>query len=93
MATKLDSNKLVIGLKKEFKKSEFLNDEKSVESAIKKIHLADEKEKNIEDKSTKRITLDIEKPLHRKIVNRLLDKDVTFREYFLDLAKKDLDME
>lgn len=91
MGTKLDANKLVIGLKKELKKEDNPSENNSIESAIRRIHnVTDDKEKIIEDKSTKRITLDIEKPLHRKIALHLLDKDVSFKRYFLDLAKKDL---
>ncbi len=90
MAGKLDSNKLVIGLRKDFKKPENQSEELAVETVIKKIHAAGEKEKVIVGKATKRITLDIDKPLHKQIAIRLMDKDVTFKDYFLDLAKKDL---
>lgn len=91
MGTKLDANKLVIGLKKDLKKENNSLENNSVESVVRKLHnAADEKENISERKSTKRITLDIEKPLHKKIALHLVDKDVSFKRYFLDLAKKDL---
>ena len=40
---------------------------------------------------TKRITLDIPIPLHRKVRNRAYDLDVPMKQYFLMLAEKDLE--
>lgn len=39
---------------------------------------------------TKRITLDIPKPLHKRIKNRVYDMEITMKQYFLELAEKDL---
>lgn len=91
MSKKLDPNKLTFGIKKEFRKDEKLSTITDIESVIEKIHYkpADE-EKKLQEEITKRTTLDIEKTLHKRICQRALDKDLTLKDYFLNLAINDL---
>jgi hypothetical protein len=96
---KFDTDKLTLGLKKELVKE--VNPKPalaSIEKAIEEIHPAavqkppaDEKKKEWEP--TKRTTVDIPVSLHKTISKHLVDKDQTLRDYFLELAKKDLNMQ
>lgn len=96
---KFDTDKLTLGLKKELvkelKPKPVLT---SIEKAIEEIHpgvvqkpLADEKKKEVEP--TKRTTVDVPVSLHKAISKHLVDKDQTLRDYFLELAKKDLNIQ
>lgn len=82
---KLDSSKLLgpkIDIVKESRNG-------NIESAIKQIH----ETKQVEEKTT-RSTLDIPVSLHKKIKQQMLNKDIkTLKDYFLDLAKKDLGLQ
>jgi len=82
---KLDSSKL-LGPKIEIIKE---NPHNNIETAIKQIH----KTKQVEEKTT-RSTLDIPVSLHKKIKQQMLNNDIkTLKDYFLDLAKKDLGLQ
>ncbi len=82
---KLDSSKL-LGPKIDIIKETPYN---NIETAIKKIH----ETKPVEEKTT-RSTLDIPVSLHKKIKQQMLNNDIkTLKDYFLDLAKKDLGLQ
>jgi hypothetical protein len=91
MQKKLDASKLTLGTKKEISKDQKQSDENNIETVVKKIH---ENSLHPSDDAlkepTKRTTLDIPKPLHKIISRHALDKDLTLKDYFLELAKKDL---
>ena len=90
MTKKLDPNKLFISNRKEFKKPENDSSMNNIESIVEKIHKpADEKEKT----GTKRTTIDLPKPIHKAINLHLLENDLTMKDYFIGLAKKDLGVE
>lgn len=93
MANKLDPLKLTTGLKRDLIKDSGRVNPDLVEVAVKNIHAADEKKKDLGSKSTKRITLDIDKLLHKKIVWHVLEMDMTMKDYFIRLARKDLGIE
>ena len=84
---KLDTSKLTLGTKKEVLKNEYVN----IEPAINQIHnpVADKPVPEI----TRRTTVDIPESLHKKIKKKLVDKDQTIKDYFLELAAKDLGLQ
>ncbi|OLY95612.1 hypothetical protein SAMN05444008_13015 [Cnuella takakiae] len=92
---KLDPNKLVLPGKKEISKPATNSQPQLVETAVQKIHeqpengAGDSKPKKQEE-VTRRTTLDIPESLHKAIKRRLIDNGQTIKDYFLDLAKKDL---
>ena len=88
---KIDANKLLLGAKKTVLKT--VADEKkkenSIETFINNIHA--EQKKRMDAEETKRTTIDIPKSLHKRINQRILDKDIpSMKEYFLNLAILDL---
>lgn len=86
---KTDYSKLALGKKRPVKKAAKINVETDkVDKIVDKIHSTASPQK--ENIPTKRITLDIPIPLHRKVRNRAYDLDITMKRYFLDLARKDL---
>ena len=92
MQKKLDPAKLTLGIKKEITKEHVTpSADKKIETVVKRIH-----EKNANEietgsgEPTRRTTMDIPVPLHKKISHRALDKELTLKDYFLELAKKDL---
>lgn len=90
MVKKLDPNKLTLGLKKELRKENTDSiSENKINLAIEQIHTSGivSKEKT---EPTKRTTLDIPKSLHKQICQRALDKDLSLKDYFLDLVKAEL---
>ena len=91
---KIDANKLLLGAKKTVLKA--VADEKkkenSIETFINTIH--SEHTKRMDAEETKRTTIDIPKSLHKRINQRILDKDIpSMKEYFLNLALLDLGVE
>lgn len=90
MATtkKLDTSKLTLGTKKDVVKNQTIN----IESAIDQIHSSEINNKPVAE-ATKRTTLDIPESLHKKIKRKLIDKDQTIKDYFLELASKDLGLQ
>jgi hypothetical protein len=96
---KFNPDMLTLGLKKEVVKDAMAKPAVGlIEKAVEEIHvgqgakaLADEKKKEIEP--TKRTTVDIPVSLHKLICKHLVDKDQTLRDYFLELARKDLKIE
>lgn len=84
---KSDTSKLTLGTKKEVLKNESAN----IEPAISQIHNP-VSEKPVAE-STKRTTVDIPESLHKKIKKKLVDKDQTIKDYFLELAAKDLGLQ
>jgi hypothetical protein len=79
---KLDSSKL-LGPKKDFIKNNNPND---IETAVKQIHQA-----GIEKEKTSRVSVDTPVTMLKDIKRRMLDRDIkTIKDYFLDLARKDL---
>jgi len=95
MQKKIDASKLTLGTKKEINKElQKQCDKNNIETVVKRIHdnsthLSDDTLKE----PTKRTTLDIPKPLHKRISRHALDRDLTLKDYFLELAKKDLGVE
>ena len=90
MVKKFDTNKLTLGVKRELRKENIdLISEKKIDSAVEQIHTGTlvAKEKT---EATKRTTLDIPKSLHKQICQRALDKDLSLKDYFLDLVKAEL---
>ncbi|MCR9290159.1 MAG: hypothetical protein NXI23_22540 [Bacteroidetes bacterium] len=84
---KTDYSKLTLGTKKPIKREEKrIND---IDTVVEKIHTP-EVETIKKDIPTKRITLDIPVPLHRAVRNRAYDLGIPMKQYFLELAKKDL---
>ena len=88
---KFDPDKLLLGTKKTVIKT--VADEKkkenSIETLIKSIHA--ENKQGLPPEETKRTTSDIPKSLHKRINQRILDKDIpSMKEYFLNLAILDL---
>jgi len=93
MQKKLDASKLILGTKKEISKEPVTPTiENNIETVIKKIHEKSQPSDDVKE-ATKRTTLDIEKSLHKKISRHVLDKDLTLKDYFLELAKKDLNIQ
>jgi hypothetical protein len=96
---KFSPDVLTLGLKRELVKD--VNPKPAVsliERAVEEIHErqgikapADEKKKEMEP--IKRTTVDIPVSLHKLICKHLVDKDQTLRDYFLELARKDLGIE
>lgn len=86
MQKRFDATKLISGIKKDFSNT---TQEDTIEQAVQLIHKTDNKS----DEATKRTTLDIPKSLHKKIAQRALDKDLSLKEYFLQLVEKDLKMQ
>jgi len=88
---KIDPDKLLLGSKKAILKT-VANEKKkenSIETLISNIHAGDKKGIVVEE--TKRTTIDIPKSLHKRINQRILDKDIpSMKEYFLNLAILDL---
>jgi hypothetical protein len=85
MAKIINPDKLTLGIRKEFKKDapKASND---IETLVQKIHAVPE----VKGEETRRTTLDLPKDLHKRISRNALDKDLTLRAYFIELAKKDL---
>jgi uncharacterized protein YdeI (YjbR/CyaY-like superfamily) len=88
---KIDASKLLLGAKKTVLKT--VADEKkkgkSIETLISSIH--SENKQGLPPEETKRTTIDIPKNLHKRINQRILDKDIpSMKEYFLNLALLDL---
>ena len=88
MSKKINPEKLTLGIKREFRK-ETPNASNEIETLVQKIHAVPE----VRQEETRRFTLDIPKDLHKKISRQALDKDLTLRAYFIELAKKDLGIE
>jgi uncharacterized protein YdeI (YjbR/CyaY-like superfamily) len=92
MKKKFDADKLLLGSKKAVLKSVAgeNNKGKSIETFISNIHA--ESKQGLPPEETKRTTIDIPKSLHKRISQRILDKDIpSMKEYFLNLAILDLD--
>jgi uncharacterized protein YdeI (YjbR/CyaY-like superfamily) len=92
MKKKFDADKLTLGSKKAVLKSVAgeNNKGKSIETLISSIHA--ESKQGLPPEETKRTTIDIPKSLHKRINQRILDKDIpSMKEYFLNLATLDLD--
>jgi hypothetical protein len=93
----LDPDKLTLGTKKPIVKNEPSKQPELLESAIKQIHEKQEGRvetaKQADHEPTTRTTLDIPRSLHKEIKRKLIDKGVTIKDYFLDLAKKDLGLQ
>ena len=101
---KFDPSKLTLGVKKEIKKEAL---EKTVhnhvDAAVEQIHnpkpdsnvekLETEQSKQVVQESTKRTTVDIPEGLHKQIKRRLIDKELTIKDYILDLVKKDMGLQ
>jgi hypothetical protein len=93
---KFDADKLTLGLKREIVKEVKAQPvTQLLERAVGEIHegatqkpVANEKKKETEP--TKRTTVDIPVSLHKLISKHLVDKEQTLRDYFLELARKDL---
>lgn len=85
MSKKINPEKLTLGIRKDFRKDtpKAINE---IETLIKKIHAVSQSS----EEETKRTTLDIPKALHKRISRRALDKDLTLKDYFLELAELDL---
>ena len=85
MSKKINPDKLTLGIRKDFRKDtpRASND---IESLVQKIHAVP----HGREEETKRTTLDIPKDLHKKISRHALDKDLTLKAYFIELAKKDM---
>ena len=82
-AKKLDPDKLILGTRKDFLKSD---SPPSIETAVKKIH-----DLQVVKEPTVRITIDVPKGTHNKIRMRLIELDEKFiSSYILDLNEKDL---
>jgi hypothetical protein len=88
MAKMINPDKLTLGIRKEFKK-DVPNSGNDIENLVQKIHAVPV----AKGEETRRFTLDIPKDLHKKISRHALDKDLTLRAYFIELAKKDLGIE
>ena len=91
---KIDANKLLLGAKKTVLKAvaDENKKENSIETLISNIHEGNKKGTAVEE--TKRTTIDIPKSLHKRINQRILDKDIpSMKEYFLNLALLDLGAE
>jgi uncharacterized protein YdeI (YjbR/CyaY-like superfamily) len=89
MSKKLNPDKLTLGIRKDVRKEKPpANDD--MDKLVKKIHAA---VPSGTEEATKRTTLDIPKDLHKKISMRALIKDLTLKDYFLELAKSDLSNE
>lgn len=96
---KTDYSKLTLGRKKPVKKK--VAKAPDVDKIVEKIHIEEPAKKvevpeaaappKVEEKiPTKRITLDIPVPLHKKIRIRTFGMGITMKQYFLDLAEKEL---
>jgi hypothetical protein len=64
--------------------------EKLVEKAVTAIHAPENIEEHIEKERTLRVTLDIPLSLHAEIRTFTFRKGISMKEYFLELAKKDI---
>jgi hypothetical protein len=89
-----DLEKLNLGkAKKVVKKKE---DTSSTDEAVKLIHETESEEeakpkrRKKKKEPTKRVTLDIPISLHKEIRKGTFDMGVTMKDYFLDLARKDM---
>ena len=88
MSKKLDPNKLTLNLKKEFRKPDETAQINSIDSIVQNIHKpADEKEKTEE---IKRSTIEMPKSLYKRMAKHLVEKDMTFKDYFAHLVERDL---
>lgn len=94
---KLDPTKLTLPGKKTIAKPDAFKQADTVETAVRQIHEAPGKgvgeDKPKEKEQTKRTTLDIPETLHKQIKRRLVDDGLTIKDYFLQLAKKDLGLQ
>jgi hypothetical protein len=84
MKNKLDPNKLTLPGKKEIRKN---LQSLEIDKAVMQIHEPGEKDMT---EVTKRTTLDIPENLHKTIKRRCVDMGISIKDYFLDLARKDL---
>jgi len=85
--TKTDFNKLV--QKREIPGG--AKEANDIESAIKKIHDDTKNEEPVDKEKTTRVSVDTPVSIIKLIKRKMLDKDIqTLRDYFLELAKKDL---
>lgn len=91
MKKNLDPNKLLVGIK-EFKNTK--NDSLNLDSIVSKIHKpdADENKNESVNADSKRTSIDIPKELHKKLKLKIVDKDITIKDYLLELLKKDLEI-
>jgi hypothetical protein len=106
---KVDYNKLSLGVKLPVKKTVETPVETVVEQAVSNIHppsvsqpvappppaaavVAEPEPVEVRER-TLRVTLDIPQGLHAEIRTYTFRKGVTMKEYFLDLAKKDIGLE
>ena len=79
---KTDYSKLTLGKKKPLKREEKkLVEAEKVDKIVEEIHNTEPKEPKKENIPTKRITLDIPVPLHRRVRNRAYDLDITMKKY------------
>lgn len=87
---KADFDKLVLGTKRNFPE---VPKPVNIENAVKQIHEAspeipEEKEK------TSRVSVDTPVSMLKQIKRKMLDRDIKYiKDYFLDLARKDLEKE
>ena len=80
-----------LGTKKEIIKSNAPEQAGLVEENIQKIHGTPEKKAVREKEATRRVTLDIPISLHKKIMLRIVDQDLLIKDYFINLAKADIE--
>jgi hypothetical protein len=89
MSKKINPEKLTLGIRKEFRKDN-PRASSNIDSLVQKIHSNTTQGR---EEETKRTTLDIPKSLHKTISRHALDKDLTLKDYFINLAKKDIGIE
>lgn len=80
-----------LGAKKEIIKINTPEQTGIVEENIQKIHGTPEKKTIKEKEATRRVTLDIPISLHKQIMLRILDQDLFIKDYFINLAKADIE--
>ena len=93
MAPKFDPSKLTTGLKRELVKDADRVSPDLVEATVRNIHAASEKKKDSNSKATKRMTMDFDKTLHKKVMWHVLENEITLKDYVTNLIKKDLGVE
>ena len=89
MSKKINPEKLTLGIKKDFRKDK-PSGSSNIENIVQQIH---SNKAQGREEETKRTTMDIPKGLHKTISRHALDKDLTIKDYFLGLAKKDIGIE
>ena len=94
---KTDYSKLTLGKKKPIKKVTLKTPDP--DKIVEKIHVEPEQvqpqhaeEIKREKVPTKRITLDIPVPLHKKIRIRTFGMGISMKQYFLDLAEQEIEI-